>query len=47
MQGEQGVVAHVRLPPQHELDAYDKLELDFTLGCLGEHVSHPFQVTEA
>lgn len=47
MQGEQGVVAHVKLPPQHELDAYDKLELDFTLGCPGEHISHPFQVAEA
>jgi len=35
MQGEQGVVAHVKLPPQHELDRYDKLELDFTLGCPG------------
>ena len=38
MQGEQGVVAHVRLPPRKELDQYDKLELDFTLGCPG--VSH-------
>ena len=36
MQGDQGVVAHVKLPPRHELDAYDKLELDFTLGCPGE-----------
>ena len=39
MQGEQGVVAHVTLPPQHELDKYDKLELDFTLGCPGVHLS--------
>ena len=35
MQGEQGVVAHVKLPPHQELDQYDKLELDFTLGCPG------------
>ena len=35
MQGEQGVVAHVKLPPREELDQYDKLELYFTLGCPG------------
>ena len=38
MQGEQGVVAHVTLPPLSELSAYDKLELDFTLGCPGGHL---------
>ena len=38
MQGEQGVVAHVTLPHPSELSAYDKLELDFTLGCPGGHV---------
>ena len=35
MQGEQGVVAHVKLPPREELDQYNTLELDFTLGCPG------------
>lgn len=38
MQGEQGVVAHVKLPHLSELSAYDKLELDFTLGCPGVHM---------
>lgn len=36
MQGERGVVAHVTLPHAHTLEQYDKLELDFTLGCPGE-----------
>ncbi|CAL5224693.1 g7419 [Coccomyxa viridis] len=35
MQGEQGVVAHVTLPHMSDLSEYDKLELDFTLGCPG------------
>ena len=35
MQGERGVVAHVKLPHDEELRKYDRLELDFTLGCPG------------
>ncbi len=35
MQGEQGVVAHVKLPKDKELREYDRLELDFALGCPG------------
>ncbi|BDA49567.1 hypothetical protein COCOBI_14-1860 [Coccomyxa sp. Obi] len=35
MQGEQGVVAHVKLPTAAEQAEYDTLELDFTLSCPG------------
>ena len=35
MQGQQGVVAHVKLPKDKELRGYDRLELDFALGCPG------------
>jgi hypothetical protein len=38
MQGEKGVVAHVKLPSHAEQRMYDKLELDFTLSCPGENV---------
>ena len=38
MQGEKGVVAHVKLPSHAEQRMYDKLELDFTLSCPGEYV---------
>ncbi len=36
MQGEQGVVAHVKLPTADEQADYDTLELDFTLSCPGQ-----------
>ena len=36
MQGEQGVVAHVKLPTAAEQAEYDTLELDFTLSCPGQ-----------
>lgn len=36
MQGEQGVVANVRLPTAAEQTDYDTLELDFTLSCPGQ-----------
>lgn len=45
MQGEQGVVAHVKLPPPSEQAQYDKLELDFTLSCPGKRsLSNPLDV---
>ena len=39
MQGEQGVVAHVKLPTAAEQAEYDTLELDFTLSCPGQSAS--------
>lgn len=44
MQGEQGIVAHVKLPHANKLDEYDKLELDFTLSCPGTSNVHSLTV---
>ena len=41
MQGEQGVVARVKLPSHAEQQEYDKLELDFTLSCPGDFAGRP------
>ena len=35
LQGERGLVAHVTLPKAKTLAQYDRLELDFALGCPG------------
>ena len=37
MQGERGIVAHVKLPKAKELAQYGRLHLDFALGCPGAH----------
>lgn len=43
MQGERGVVAHMKLPKDKELRGYDRLELDFALGCPGAQ-PHPLHI---
>ena len=35
MQGEHGVSEEIELPPKKYLDQFDRLELDFELGCPG------------
>ena len=39
MQGEHGIVKEVELPP--EIEWFDKLELDFALGCPGPFLALP------
>lgn len=36
MQGEHGVSEEVKLPHKKFLDQFDRLELDFELGCPGK-----------
>lgn len=36
LKGDHGIAATVSLPPDAELNSYERVELDFALGCNGD-----------